>query len=333
MLKYEETNDSMWPIWKLCGKCGKNVWKFLYFVWKYTTFLFSHVKRETSCEIFIRDDTSFCHVASWSEVCWWRFALLAARSLVATVHDWNPVKAGGSSPVLGGWARPLTLRWSKGDFQLLSLVKLLWIKASAKQQNCNVAAVLWLPGASRVISDWLVSAVLSPPCDCVKEDPGKGTTGIIIGIHIGVTCIIFCVLFLMFGYRGRYDSAAPAAWTMCVWLCLCCVCIGACVCVCVCARKVTTPCPLCRLMTCKNVQEQLAMPQVVRSTPLEDPSPSQGALALNMAALPSCEGRGGPAGRTGGPDTELEGLFPGPPNGDGRGRVLKVGEKGYSILQ
>ncbi|XP_077117004.1 immunoglobulin superfamily DCC subclass member 3 [Ranitomeya variabilis] len=31
----------------------------------------------------------------------------------------------------------------------------------------------------------------------------SSTTGIIIGIHIGVTCIIFCVLFLMFGYRGR----------------------------------------------------------------------------------------------------------------------------------
>ncbi|XP_061102954.1 immunoglobulin superfamily DCC subclass member 3 [Conger conger] len=122
-------------------------------------------------------------------------------------------------------------------------------------------------------------SVLSPPCDCVKEDPGKGTTGIIIGIHIGVTCIIFCVLFLMFGYRGR-------------------------------------------LMTCKNVQDQLALPQVAHSMPLEDPSPSQGALALNMVALPSGEGRGGTAGKTG--DTELERLFPGPPNGDGRGRTLQV---------
>nr|XP_040132244.1 immunoglobulin superfamily DCC subclass member 3 isoform X4 [Ictidomys tridecemlineatus] len=28
-------------------------------------------------------------------------------------------------------------------------------------------------------------------------------TGIVIGIHIGVTCIIFCVLFLLFGQRGR----------------------------------------------------------------------------------------------------------------------------------
>ncbi|XP_067412192.1 immunoglobulin superfamily DCC subclass member 3 [Emydura macquarii macquarii] len=47
--------------------------------------------------------------------------------------------------------------------------------------------------------------VLNPPCDCMKEEQNNktSTTGIIIGIHIGVTCIIFCVLFLMFGYRGR----------------------------------------------------------------------------------------------------------------------------------
>ncbi|XP_061078567.1 immunoglobulin superfamily DCC subclass member 3-like isoform X2 [Conger conger] len=47
-------------------------------------------------------------------------------------------------------------------------------------------------------------SALNTPCDCVKDEPSKtSTTGIIIGIHIGVTCIIFCVLFLMFGYRGR----------------------------------------------------------------------------------------------------------------------------------
>ena len=27
--------------------------------------------------------------------------------------------------------------------------------------------------------------------------------GIVISIHIEVTCIIFCVLFLLFGQRGR----------------------------------------------------------------------------------------------------------------------------------
>ncbi|XP_039214801.1 immunoglobulin superfamily DCC subclass member 3 isoform X1 [Crotalus tigris] len=46
---------------------------------------------------------------------------------------------------------------------------------------------------------------LNPPCNCMKDESANKTsaTGIIIGIHIGVTCIIFCVLFLMFGYRGR----------------------------------------------------------------------------------------------------------------------------------
>uniref|UniRef100_A0A8C6VJK4 Immunoglobulin superfamily DCC subclass member 3 n=1 Tax=Naja naja TaxID=35670 RepID=A0A8C6VJK4_NAJNA len=46
---------------------------------------------------------------------------------------------------------------------------------------------------------------LNPPCNCMKDESTNKTsaTGIIIGIHIGVTCIIFCVLFLMFGYRGR----------------------------------------------------------------------------------------------------------------------------------
>ncbi|KAM9366485.1 LOW QUALITY PROTEIN: immunoglobulin superfamily DCC subclass member 3 [Symphorus nematophorus] len=49
-----------------------------------------------------------------------------------------------------------------------------------------------------------ISSVLDAPCDCVKDDQSKtSTTGIIIGIHIGVTCIIFCLLFLAFSYRGR----------------------------------------------------------------------------------------------------------------------------------
>ncbi|XP_055983927.1 immunoglobulin superfamily DCC subclass member 3 [Sorex fumeus] len=46
---------------------------------------------------------------------------------------------------------------------------------------------------------------LSPPCDCRKEEVGTptSTTSIVIGIHIGVTCIVLCVLFLLFGQRGR----------------------------------------------------------------------------------------------------------------------------------
>nr|XP_051677805.1 immunoglobulin superfamily DCC subclass member 3 isoform X3 [Oryctolagus cuniculus] len=48
-------------------------------------------------------------------------------------------------------------------------------------------------------------AILSPPCDCRKEEAANqtSTAGIVVGIHIGVTCIIFCVLFLLFGQRGR----------------------------------------------------------------------------------------------------------------------------------
>ncbi|XP_059927094.1 uncharacterized protein igdcc3 [Gadus macrocephalus] len=49
-----------------------------------------------------------------------------------------------------------------------------------------------------------VSSVLSTPCDCVRDDYARtSTTGIIIGIHIGITCIILCVVFLVFSYRGR----------------------------------------------------------------------------------------------------------------------------------
>ncbi|XP_034047548.1 immunoglobulin superfamily DCC subclass member 3 isoform X2 [Thalassophryne amazonica] len=47
-------------------------------------------------------------------------------------------------------------------------------------------------------------SVSDTPCDCVKDQQSKtSTTGIIIGIHIGLTCIIFCMLFLVFSYRGR----------------------------------------------------------------------------------------------------------------------------------
>ncbi|XP_064156449.1 immunoglobulin superfamily DCC subclass member 3-like, partial [Anguilla rostrata] len=37
-------------------------------------------------------------------------------------------------------------------------------------------------------------------CNCKQEGEGS-MTGIVVGIHIGMACIIFCVLFLMFGYR------------------------------------------------------------------------------------------------------------------------------------
>lgn len=38
-------------------------------------------------------------------------------------------------------------------------------------------------------------------CNC--KDGESSVTGIVIGIHIGMACIIFCVLFLMFAYRRR----------------------------------------------------------------------------------------------------------------------------------
>uniref|UniRef100_UPI003AABEAA8 immunoglobulin superfamily DCC subclass member 3 n=1 Tax=Centroberyx gerrardi TaxID=166262 RepID=UPI003AABEAA8 len=37
------------------------------------------------------------------------------------------------------------------------------------------------------------------PCQCRDGEGSLG--GIVVGIHIGMACIIFCVLFLMFGYR------------------------------------------------------------------------------------------------------------------------------------
>uniref|UniRef100_UPI00398F499B immunoglobulin superfamily DCC subclass member 3-like n=1 Tax=Pristiophorus japonicus TaxID=55135 RepID=UPI00398F499B len=39
-----------------------------------------------------------------------------------------------------------------------------------------------------------------PACDCNKP-PETPLSGIVVGIHIGMACIIFCVLFLMLGYR------------------------------------------------------------------------------------------------------------------------------------
>nr|XP_014346444.1 PREDICTED: immunoglobulin superfamily DCC subclass member 3-like [Latimeria chalumnae] len=41
-----------------------------------------------------------------------------------------------------------------------------------------------------------------PVCQC-QQDSESSLTGIVVGVHIGMACIIFCVLFLMFGYRKR----------------------------------------------------------------------------------------------------------------------------------
>ncbi|XP_070979119.1 immunoglobulin superfamily DCC subclass member 3-like [Oncorhynchus clarkii lewisi] len=41
------------------------------------------------------------------------------------------------------------------------------------------------------------------PCNCKQDDEGS-MTGIVVGIHTGMACILFCVLFLMFGYRRSF---------------------------------------------------------------------------------------------------------------------------------
>ncbi|XP_056142145.1 immunoglobulin superfamily DCC subclass member 3 [Lampris incognitus] len=59
------------------------------------------------------------------------------------------------------------------------------------------------------------SGVGQSVCDCEHGRQGS-MTSIVIGIHIGLACIVFCLLFLMFGYRrsffcrkGTQDSWAP----------------------------------------------------------------------------------------------------------------------------
>ncbi|XP_066531970.1 immunoglobulin superfamily DCC subclass member 3 [Hoplias malabaricus] len=39
-------------------------------------------------------------------------------------------------------------------------------------------------------------------CNCRESEGSLG--GIVVGVHIGMACIIFCVLFLMFGYRRSF---------------------------------------------------------------------------------------------------------------------------------
>lgn len=38
-------------------------------------------------------------------------------------------------------------------------------------------------------------------CQCKDGEDSLGS--VVIGIYIGTACIIFCVLYLMFGYRHR----------------------------------------------------------------------------------------------------------------------------------
>lgn len=66
-------------------------------------------------------------------------------------------------------------------------------------------------------------------CQCSDEEASLGS--VVIGIHIGTACIIFCVLFLVFGYRHRWahlftsfhlnSSANPSWYSICFWSLFC----------------------------------------------------------------------------------------------------------------
>ncbi|XP_025068426.1 immunoglobulin superfamily DCC subclass member 3 [Alligator sinensis] len=53
------------------------------------------------------------------------------------------------------------------------------------------------------------------PCPCSVEGESS-LAGIVVGVHIGMACIIFCVLFLMFGYRKSLfcRKGAQSSWTV-----------------------------------------------------------------------------------------------------------------------
>ncbi|KAJ1080959.1 hypothetical protein NDU88_001147 [Pleurodeles waltl] len=54
-----------------------------------------------------------------------------------------------------------------------------------------------------------------PVCHCNQEGE-TSLAGIVVGIHIGMACIIFCVLFLMFGYRKSLfcKKGTQDSWTV-----------------------------------------------------------------------------------------------------------------------
>lgn len=151
--------------------------------------------------------------------------------------------------------------------------------------------------------------VLSPPCDCRKEEASNqtSTAGIVIGIHIGVTCIIFCVLFLLFGQRGRCAGglgsrgrgwmggrAEPAGIQG----------LGPLALPPVRPSHLTLVLPF-RVLLCKDVENQLSPPQGPRSH--RDPS----ILALN-GIRPHEQGQLGLEEKGGVDAKELEQLFPPP---------------------
>ncbi|ETE63018.1 Immunoglobulin superfamily DCC subclass member 3, partial [Ophiophagus hannah] len=59
------------------------------------------------------------------------------------------------------------------------------------------------------------SAEANSVCQC-RQDGDASLAGIVVGVHIGMACIIFCVLFLMFGYRKSLfcKKGAQENWTV-----------------------------------------------------------------------------------------------------------------------
>ncbi|CAM5175133.1 unnamed protein product [Eretmochelys imbricata] len=53
-----------------------------------------------------------------------------------------------------------------------------------------------------------------PVCHCRPEE--SSLAGVVVGVHIGMACIIFCLLFLMFGYRRRLfcGNGTQDSWTV-----------------------------------------------------------------------------------------------------------------------
>ncbi|ROL53502.1 Immunoglobulin superfamily DCC subclass member 3 [Anabarilius grahami] len=52
-------------------------------------------------------------------------------------------------------------------------------------------------------------------CNCRQDGEGS-MTGLVVGIHISMACIIFCALFLMFGYRHSFfcHKGSPGHWSL-----------------------------------------------------------------------------------------------------------------------
>ncbi|KAG1942887.1 immunoglobulin superfamily DCC subclass [Pimephales promelas] len=52
-------------------------------------------------------------------------------------------------------------------------------------------------------------------CNC-GQDSESSMTGLVIGIHISMACILFCALFLMFGYRHSFfcQKGSPGNWSL-----------------------------------------------------------------------------------------------------------------------